>query len=153
MPVQLEEVDLREVMTSLLRSLAADLERAGCPVEVRSPAHVVGKWDRGRITEVLASLLYNAMKFGAGRPIEIAVDATPTHVTVRVRDHGMGISKEDQTRIFGRFERAVSTRHFGGFGLGLYVSAEILRAHHGALTVESEPGQGASFIMHLPREP
>ena len=63
----------------------------------------------------------------------------------------MGLDREDQARIFGRFERAVSTRHFGGLGLGLYISAQILRAHDGSLRVESEPGQGALFVVHLPR--
>jgi signal transduction histidine kinase len=153
LPVRLEQVDLRELLTTLLQTLATDLERTECTVDVRSPERVVGRWDRSRIEEVLANLLYNAMKFGPGRPIEIDVEATPTHVKIRIRDHGIGISREDQARIFLRFERAVPTRHFGGFGLGLYVSDQILRAHHGSLTVESEPGQGACFIVDLPREP
>ena len=55
------------------------------------------------------------------------------------------------TRIFNRFERAVSPRNYGGLGLGLYISAQILRAHGGSLRVESEPGQGACFIVELPR--
>jgi signal transduction histidine kinase len=79
------------------------------------------------------------------------VEATDTNVRISVRDHGIGISREDQARIFGRFERAVPTRHFGGLGLGLYISVQILRAQQGSLRVESEPGQGACFIVDLPR--
>jgi signal transduction histidine kinase len=91
------------------------------------------------------------MKFGAGHPIEVTIDATPTDVRILVRDHGIGISPEDQARIFGRFERAVPTRHFGGLGLGLYISVQILRAHQGSLKVESTPGRGSCFIVSLPR--
>jgi signal transduction histidine kinase len=70
-----------------------------------------------------------------------------------VRDHGIGISAEDQARIFERFERAVPTRHFGGLGLGLYTSVQILRAHQGSLRVDSQKGQGARFVIDLPRDP
>ena len=104
-----------------------------------------------RIEQVLTNLLSNAMKFGEGRPIEVSVTATATDVCISVRDYGIGISPEDRARIFGRFERAVSTRHFGGLGLGLYISVQILRAHRGSLRVESEPGRGSCFIIDLPR--
>jgi PAS domain S-box-containing protein len=150
-PIRVEEVDLGELLDDVLESLAPELDRAGCDVEVRRPRRLVGRWDRERVEEVFRQLLYNAMKFGAGRPIEVDVSATPTHVRIAFRDHGIGIPREDQQRIFGRFERAVSTRHFGGLGLGLYVTVQILRAHQGSLTVESEPGQGACFIVDLPR--
>jgi signal transduction histidine kinase len=93
------------------------------------------------------------MKFGARRPIEVTVQAREGGVQISVRDHGIGISKEDQNRIFGRFERAVSSRNFGGMGLGLYISAQILRALSGSISVESEPGQGACFTIDLPCGP
>jgi len=108
-------------------------------------------WDRVRIEQVLTNLMSNAMKFGAGSPIEVLARASDDHVEIEVRDFGIGISQEDQTRIFGRFERAVSTRNFGGLGLGLYISAQIVRSHQGTLHVESEPGKGARFVVRLPR--
>ena len=132
-------------------TLKADLQRAGCSLTLHIPEKVICRWDRVRIEQVLMNLLFNAMKFGAGRPIEVNVDAAATDVRISVRDHGIGISREDQARIFGRFERAVPTRHFGGLGLGLYISAQILRLHRGSLRLESEPGQGACFIIDLPR--
>jgi signal transduction histidine kinase len=131
--------------------MAADFQRAGCSVSVTMPEKVLGRWDRVRTEQVLTNLLSNAMKFGAGRPVEMKVEATNTSVRISLRDHGIGISREDQARIFGRFERAVPTRHFGGLGLGLYISVQILRAQQGSLRVESEPGQGACFIVDLPR--
>jgi len=142
-----------EMLEELLTSLSVDLDRAGCTVTVSAPEMVVGRWDRGRIEQVLANILSNAMKFGAGRPIEVDVDATADAVRIAVRDHGIGVSAEDQARIFERFERAVPTRHFGGLGLGLYTSVQILRAHQGSLRVDSQPGQGAVFVIDLPRGP
>jgi len=149
--LQVEELDLRQVVDGLMATLAADFQRAGCTVSVRMPEKVIGRWDRMRIEQVLTNLLSNAMKFGEGRPIEVNVEATGTDVCISVRDYGIGISLEDRARIFGRFERAVSTRHFGGLGLGLYISVQILRAHRGSLRVESEPGRGSCFIVDLPR--
>jgi PAS domain S-box-containing protein len=151
--MQFEEVDLMVMLDELLTSLSLDLERAGCTVTVRAPETLVGRWDRGWIEQVLANILSNAMKFGAGKPIEVDVEATEEAARVAVRDHGIGVSAEDQARIFERFERAVPTRHFGGLGLGLYTSVQILRAHHGSLRVDSPQGEGARFVIDLPRGP
>jgi PAS domain S-box-containing protein len=150
MTIRVEDVDLRQVLNELETALAADLEKAGCCLELSAPDHIFGRWDRMRIEQVLTNLLTNAMKFGAGHPIRVEVESTPANVRVSVRDHGIGISGEDQDRIFDRFERAVSSRHFGGLGLGLYISVQILRAHRGSLRVESTPGRGACFIIELP---
>ncbi|HEY8142815.1 MAG TPA: ATP-binding protein, partial [Kofleriaceae bacterium] len=70
-----------------------------------------------------------------------------------VRDRGIGISPEDQQRIFQRFERAVSSRHFGGLGLGLWIVRQIVDAHGGSIEVESRPGKGAAFAVTLPLAP
>jgi PAS domain S-box-containing protein len=149
--LEVEDLDLRTVVEGLLATMAPDFRRAGCDVTLAAPEAVTGRWDRVRLEQVLTNLLTNAMKFGAGRPIEVKIEATPAQAELSVRDHGIGISKADQERIFGRFERAVSTKHFGGLGLGLHISAQIMRAHHGSMRVQSEPGRGACFIVTLPR--
>ena len=149
--LRVEETKLDELIDGVMSTMAPDFRRAGCPVTVSVPPGVVVKWDRMRIEQVLTNLLSNAMKFGAGSPIDVRAEATDDDVEITVRDFGIGISKEDQERIFGRFERAVPTRHFGGLGLGLYISAQIVRSHQGSLRVESAPGTGASFIMRLRR--
>ncbi len=81
------------------------------------------------------------------------VERAPGSVRLRVRDHGMGIAPEDQARIFERFERAVSSRHFGGLGLGLWIVRQVVEAHGGAIRVVSAPGEGAEFTVELPLEP
>ncbi len=68
-----------------------------------------------------------------------------------MRDAGIGIRPEDRERIFERFTRAASERHYGGLGLGLWVVKQIADALGGAVEVHSEPGRGAAFTVHLPR--
>ena len=109
-----------------------------------------GRFDRQRLEQVVVNLLANAVKYGAGRPIDVVVAEEEDRAKLAVRDRGIGISEEDQARIFERFARAVSVKHFGGFGLGLYICREIVRAHGGTIRVESRLGQGATFIIELP---
>lgn len=149
--ISAEPIDLAEVVREVVASMALDLDKAGCAVALDAPASLVGRWDRTRMQQLVTNLLANASRFGKGRPIEVRAGSEGDLVTVSVRDHGIGIAREDQARIFGRFERAVSPRHFGGLGLGLYVSAQVARAHGGTLSVESEPGEGATFTLRLPR--
>jgi signal transduction histidine kinase len=66
---------------------------------------------------------------------------------------GIGIAEADQSRIFERFERAVSVRNFGGLGLGLFIARSIVASHGGSIRVESEPGAGATFVVELPLSP
>jgi PAS domain S-box-containing protein len=145
-----EEVDLSALTGEVVERHGAELARAGCEVALRLEPDVVGWWDRVRLEEIVASLLGNAMKFGAGKPIEIRTTLGAAGAVLSVRDFGIGVSPADRTRIFERFERAVSARRYGGLGLGLYASRQIAEAHGGSIRVESEPGAGATFIVELP---
>jgi signal transduction histidine kinase len=106
-----------------------------------------------RLEQLLTNLLTNALKYGGGHPVEIHVTSSGGRACWSIRDQGIGIAPEDRDRIFGRFERAVSTRQYGGLGLGLYISREIVRALGGDIQVESQPGAGAVFTIALPLEP
>jgi signal transduction histidine kinase len=92
----------------------------------------------------------NAIKYGAGTPVHIEASATGNRATLVVRDRGIGIEPEALPRLFGRFERAVSGRHYGGLGLGLYITRQIVEALGSTVRVASAPGEGAVFTVELP---
>ncbi|MDX2094009.1 MAG: AAA family ATPase [Kofleriaceae bacterium] len=148
--MQLEPVDLANLVEDVLKRFAPELARAKCRVVSRLERGVVGSWDHGRIEQVVVNLLSNAMKFGAGKPIEVDVCRLDGGAGLRVRDHGVGIAHEDRERIFERFERATPVRHFGGLGLGLYIVRELVAAHRGTIELESEVGKGSCFTVKLP---
>jgi len=146
-------VDLGEVVREVVSRLRPQWDAAGTPVvlSIDTP-EPCGSWDRVRLEQVVSNLLSNAIKYGGGHPIEIAVSRDASRARLLVRDHGIGISVEDQERIFNRFERASSIRSFGGLGLGLYITRQIVTAHGGTIHVESQPGAGATFVVELPLE-
>ncbi|NVJ00201.1 GAF domain-containing sensor histidine kinase [Myxococcus sp. AM009] len=146
------DVDLGQAVRDAVERMEEVFTQAGCPVRVEVPGPLPGKWDSLRLDQVLVNLLTNAAKYGAGRPVlvEAAFEGEEL-VRVSVRDEGIGIAAEDLPRLFGRFERAVSDRHYGGLGLGLYISRQIVDAMGGSIEVESWPGQGSIFTVRLPR--
>ncbi len=145
-----ERVDLAEVVRKTVEDYAPASRLAACDLAFHADGPVVGDWDRTRIEQVAVNLLSNALKYGARHPIEVSVSTVDGDAVLVVRDHGIGIAKEDQARLGERFARAASVHHYGGFGLGLYISREIVLAHEGVLRFESEVGEGTSFIVTLP---
>jgi signal transduction histidine kinase len=128
----------------------ADLAQSHCSIAIHGDEPVVGSWDRSSIDQVITNLLSNAIKFGAGKPIEVFVGAEGGVARLAVRDYGIGLDPEQRERIFGRFERAVSETHYGGLGLGLYVSRRIVEDHSGSIRCDGGPVAGATFTVELP---
>jgi signal transduction histidine kinase len=148
--LDLSDVDLCALVDEVVGRLQGDLERTRCSVKVHGDGPVVGKWDRSRIDQVVTHLLSNAIKFGAGTPIDVFLDRKQGVARLSIRDHGIGIEPAEHDRIFGRCERAASERHYGGLGLGLYLCRGIVEQHAGSIRCESEPGAGSSFTIELP---
>jgi len=126
-----------------------------CYVDERLPARVTG--DAARLRQVLFNLAGNAIKFTETGGVSIVVepdakDAKSDMVTIAVHDTGIGISAEDQARIFLEFEQADdgAARKFGGTGLGLAISKRIIESMHGTIGVESTPGSGSTFRVSVP---
>jgi signal transduction histidine kinase len=109
--------------------------------------------DAMRLDQILTNLITNAVKYGKGNPITVSLAQRSDTILLGVRDRGIGIARQDQKRIFQKFERAVSQRSFGGLGLGLYITCRLADLLGGAIRVESEFGQGAHFIVELPKQP
>ena len=155
----LEDVDLGQVVREVGARFEPDLARSGGALCIDAPAPAVGRWDRVRIEQVVTDLLSNSIKFARGTVIEVGVSvgvglgaiAGRPLARLVVRDRGMGISDVDQARIFERFERAASSRHFGGLGLGLYITRQIVVAHGGTIRLTSALGQGTTVVVELPR--
>nr|WP_211193786.1 ATP-binding protein [Pyxidicoccus fallax] len=148
--LMLDTVDLAPLVTEAVARMREELERAGSPVTLDVAPSVVGGYDRMRLDQVVTNLLSNAMKYGAGKPIEVVLERTGDRARLRVTDHGIGIAREDRERIFERFERAVPVRHYGGLGLGLWIARQIVEAHGGSIAVTDTPGGGATFRVELP---
>lgn len=145
-----EEVDLTSLVRGIVDRFADQLALACCPVELALEDDVRGRWDRGKLEQVIVNLITNATKYAPGAPVRIAVSRSGAVARLVVQDHGDGIPPDMHDRIFERFERAVAATHVSGLGLGLYIVKKIVEAHDGSVRVESEPGKGARFVVELP---
>ena len=148
--LHLEGIDLSSVVAEIVSRLEAELQRAGVSVRMELGGSIRGQFDRVRIAQVVTNLLQNAARYGQGRPVDVRVENAGGVGCITVVDHGMGIATEDRARIFEKFERAVPARQFGGLGLGLWITRQIVEAHGGRITVGETPGGGATFKVELP---
>jgi sigma-B regulation protein RsbU (phosphoserine phosphatase) len=148
-PMDVSRVELRTLVTEVADRYASELSWAGSALQTSDGAPVFGRWDRSRLQQVVANLLQNAIRYGAGRPIEVWVEEEDGVARVRVRDHGLGIGHEEQAHLFDAFWRPAGSRK-EGLGLGLWITKRIVEAHSGSISVMSEPGEGAEFLVELP---
>ena len=145
--LQPEPTDLAHAVREVISTLEAELAVARCPVTLTERGDATGAWDRLRLEQICRNLLSNAIRFGAGRPIDVTVDADQDFVTLQVRDHGVGIEPDHQMRIFERFERGsgAAQRRFRDRSVG--------REEHlhgdGRDRRRREPGRGGrAFYRH-----
>lgn len=149
--IEREKIDAVQIVKEVLARLTEQAKQSGTTITLEAESPVVGLFDPVRFDQVVTNLVSNAIKYGRGRPIRVGLEEKGDKAVLVVEDQGIGISDEDKERIFHRFERAVSFRDFGGLGLGLYITHQIVRLHGGTIHVESEVGKGSRFTVELPR--
>lgn len=153
-PIELERVDLGAVVDEVVQALIGDRTIAEDRVATTLPAApIVGCWDRLRVQQIAHNLLVNAARYSEGTPISVIVSRSDDTASLVVRDSGPGIAAADLARVFEPLERAASARHYGGLGLGLYVSRRVAEAMGGCIELVSSPGEGAEFTLKLPLHP
>lgn len=152
-----QPMDLSEVLRRVIAAQAPLAALAGCPIETQIPPRACGNWDPMALEQILENLISNALRYGAGALVRIAVEQHPDAVDLQVSDCGAGIRTEHQARIFDLFDRgSVSGSGLSsgslGFGVGLWISRQLARAMGGEISVKSTYGEGACFILRLPTD-
>jgi signal transduction histidine kinase len=154
--LRLATVDIREILKKVITDYQPVAELEGHTIEVNLPDQLPSiQADPEKISLVLSNLLSNAIKFTPeGGRIDVAAKDYKKGILVSVKDNGAGIATEDQERIFERFYqvRAEHLAGHGGMGIGLTIVKNLVELHQGQVWVESEPGQGSTFLFTLPQE-
>jgi len=145
-----EGVDLSAVVREVLARFADRLNTI--PYDVHTSGDLLGYWDASQLDQVVTNLLSNAIKYGNHQPITIELRGDDDGVSLVVQDRGIGVSPDEQHKLFTRFHRAPSAQlHYSGFGLGLWITKQLVEAHGGTVTVESQLGHGSRFRVWIPR--
>jgi PAS domain S-box-containing protein len=144
-----EQADLGDIVATAVDRLHEIAANAGCTLSVATD-RAIGAWDRSRIDQMVTNLVSNSIRYAAGSPIAITVERQADDAVIEVRDQGPGLPDGQIARMFERFERGTSMRHYAGLGLGLYVVRQITEAHGGQVTAENAAAGGACFTVRLP---
>lgn len=145
-----EEIDLVAAVREVVERLRSQAAAVGSKLDLEAPEPIRGRFDRLRLNQMIANLLSNAFKYGAGKPILVRVHARSGAAVIEVTDEGPGIPASELERVFDRFERGGAQDRPGSYGLGLWIVRELARLHGGSATLTSELGRGATFRIELP---
>lgn len=154
-PLVLTEIHPEELLEEIMPATRQKAEQKQLDLSMDVEESIVFKADRDRIIQVFINLLDNAISYTpAGGEVALHVNAVQDYVHILVRDSGIGIAKEDRPRIFERFYRVdkARSRNTGGTGLGLAIVKHIVEVHEGKISIDSEPDQGTSIHIYLPKE-
>lgn len=150
MSIDMEPVDFVELLENVIDRMRPAFENLGIKLTLKTDEKITVKVDSFRIEQVISNILTNALKYGDKKPIDVCAKVENCMLCFSVKDQGHGIHKEDQERIFLRFERASSKNEVTGLGLGLYICQKIVEAHDGTILIESETDKGSTFTVKLP---
>ena len=145
--------ELSAIVKRAVDQLASQALAAGASVSLHAEAPIQGHWDEFRIQQVIVNLLGNALRHGAGKPVEIRLSSLPAGALIEVLDQGKGISLAEQAHVFEQFERSPRSAGLGVFSMGLYISRQLVQVHGGTLELVSQPGKGCNFRVTLPLAP
>jgi two-component system OmpR family sensor kinase len=148
--LEIAETDLSGLVRHVTANLTPMAERAGCLIRLDVEEGIVAPSDRMAMEQILENLLSNAIRYGSGRPIHVVFRREGRMLQLSVGDHGIGMTDEDQVRIFERFHYRRRVSPNGGFGVGLWVTRQIVSTMEGEITVSSCPGKGSVFTVRLP---
>lgn len=152
--VNLQKVDVRAMVEQEFQFLEKAHQRKERKISLENalPSGTILA-DPQKLEQVLNNLIGNAIKYGSANPkVRVESMSDGRVVVISVSDDGMGISSEDQTKLFAQFQRVGQTRHIPGTGLGLWLSNILVQAHGGTMWVDSEPGSGSTFSFSLPQD-
>jgi signal transduction histidine kinase len=155
-PIDRDRMNLEEAVRDVVGELSGQYpDRA---IEVTSAGDMRGRWDRGRLSQVLTNLMGNAIEHGASEtPVRVTMDGSGDEVTVAIHNHGVPIPTSLIPRIFDPMKRrqASGRRSTGAashLGLGLYIADQIVAGHNGRIHVESSASAGTTFTVRVPRD-
>jgi signal transduction histidine kinase len=140
------DLDFALVTAREVRRIAAEPGRLRLEAPEAVPVHA----DRGRLELVVAALLDNALKFGGTDPVDVRVCRDGEGGFLEVADRGPGLTEAERETVFRPFGKRVSSRHYGGFGLSLWLSRSIVERHGGSIVALPNPGGGSLFRVWLP---
>lgn len=152
MNLEYETVHLNSLVGNVIEEFSNRLKRDNVQVTFHEEDILEGTWDRLRVEQAVTNLLSNAIRYGENKPIEIIIKKYYSNARILITDHGIGMSKSTQKKIFDLFERGVSQESYKGLGVGLFITRQIVDAHHGTIHVESRENHGSTFIIDLPLE-
>jgi signal transduction histidine kinase len=155
-PIERDWMDLGDAVREVAAELTA--QHAGRDIEISATGDLGGRWDRGRLSQVLTNLIGNAIEHGAREtPVRVVIDGAAGEVVIAIHNHGMPIPARLIARIFDPMKRrqANGRRPSGAganLGLGLYIAQQIVAGHNGRINVDSSASAGTTFTVRVPRD-
>lgn len=148
--LQSELINLSQVLTQMIDGIELQTKTAKCTLTYSIEPDIYIYGDAYRFEQIVTNLISNSCRYASGKPVHLSLKKDESQVKLTVEDQGIGIKKEDQRRIFERFERATTLNENTGLGLGLFIVKQIVDAHHGRISLDSDHQKGAKFKISLP---